>query len=483
KEEDRPIFLSIGYATCHWCHVMEKESFENNEIATLLNEAFINIKVDREELPEIDSLYMEFAQSLMSGSAGWPLNLILTPELKPFFAATYLPPYSKPGMIGLDQLIERIKEVWTSEEKEKVIDQAGRIVDLFSSQIHTQGDVLPGPEIVKYLAELLYKLADPVYGGLKGSPKFPIGYQQSFLLHNTSDSRSIFLAERTLDMMARGGIYDHIGGGFSRYSVDEEWFQPHFEKMLYDNALLMDAFLDAYLRTKKPLYKKIAKEIADYIVRDMTHPNGGYYSAEDADSEGEEGKFYTWTKEELVDVLGEKGADIFSAYFNVSSEGNFEGRNILQIKLREPEFAKKFQLEEKDVEDILAEERRLLMNVREKRVRPLKDDKILSSWNGLAIFSMASIGFTLQEDKYLNSARQAFQFIKKNLWIDGELYRRYREGADFKAGLDEYAFMIRAAIKLFECDMGSEYLRFALEMNHILESKFKIEGGAYFQTD
>ncbi len=483
KQEDKPIFLSIGYATCHWCHVMEKESFENNEIARLLNDSFINIKVDREEMPEIDSLYMEFAQSLMSGSAGWPLNLILTPELKPFFAATYLPPHAKPGMIGLDQLVERIKEVWTSEEKERVIDQAGRIVDLFSSQVHTQGDVIPGPEVVKYLAELLYKLADPVYGGLKGSPKFPIGYQQSFLIQNNSDSRSIFLAERTLDMMARGGIYDHLGGGFSRYSVDEEWFQPHFEKMLYDNALLMDAYLDGYLRTKKPLYKRIAKEIADYLIRDMSHPNGGFYSAEDADSEGEEGKYYTWTKDELVDILGEKGADIFSAYYNVSGSGNFEGRNILQIKLREPEFAKKHLLDEKDVEDILAEEKRLLMQVRDKRIRPLKDDKILSSWNGLAIYSMVNLGFALGEDKYLNSARQAAQFIKKNLWIDGELYRRFREGADYKAGLDEYAFMIRAAIKLFECDMGSEYLRFALEMNHILESKFKIDGGAYFQTD
>lgn len=483
REEDKPIFLSIGYATCHWCHVMEKESFENVEIARLLNDSFINIKVDREEMPEIDSLYMEFAQSLMSGSAGWPLNLILTPELKPFFAATYLPPHAKPGMIGLDQLVERIQEVWTSEEKEKVIDQAGRIVDLFSSQVHTQGDVLPGPEIIKQLEELLYKLADPVYGGLKGSPKFPIGYQQTFLIQSNTDSRSIFLAERTLDMMARGGIYDHLGGGFARYSVDEEWFQPHFEKMLYDNALLIDAFLEAYLRTKKPLYKRIAKEIADYIIRDMTHPNGGFYSAEDADSEGEEGKFYTWTKDELVEILGEKGADIFSAYFNISGSGNFEGRNILQVKLREPEFAKKHQLDEKDVVDILAEEKRLLMEVRDKRIRPLKDDKILSSWNGLAIYSMANLGFALGDEKYLNSARQAAQFIKKNLWIDGELYRRYREGANYKAGLDEYAFMIRAALKLFESDMGSEYLRWAFEMNHILESKFKIEGGAYFQTD
>lgn len=483
KENDKPIFLSIGYATCHWCHVMERESFENPAIAKLLNDTFINIKVDREELPEIDSLYMEFAQSMMPGSAGWPLNVILTPDLKPFFAATYLPPYDRQGMMGLPELIHKINEVWNSDEKERIIEQAGKIVELFSANIHTAGSTMPSKEVAPALAELLYKLADPVYGGLKGSPKFPIGYQQTFLIRNNFDSRSIFLAERTLDMLQRGGIYDHIGGGFARYSVDEEWFQPHFEKMLYDNALLIDAYLEAYLATKKPFYKNVAIDIAEYILRDMTDPQGGFYSAEDADSDGKEGLFYTWKKEEIDEILGEKGSQLFCDFYNVTENGNYEGRNILHIKLREIEYAAKNDLDPEPVRELLYEQRKMLFNERQKRKRPLKDDKILSSWNGLMIYSLASLGQVLNDEKYLNAARRSAQFIKKNLWKEGVLYRRFREKADFRGGIDEYAFMIRAALKLFELDMGSDYLFWALEMNHVLESKFKIEGGAYYQTD
>lgn len=483
KETDRPIFLSIGYATCHWCHVMERESFENPAIAKLMNDNFVNVKVDREEMPEIDSLYMEFAQSMMPGSAGWPLNVLLTPDLKPFFAATYLPPYDRQGMMGLPELIHKISEVWNSEEKERILEQASKIVELFSANIHTAGDQLPGKGASPHLAELLYKLADPVYGGLKGSPKFPIGYQQTFLIRNHLDSRSVFLAERTLDMLQRGGIYDHMGGGFHRYSVDEEWFQPHFEKMLYDNALLMDAYLEAYMATKKPFYLEVAKDIADYILRDMTDSSGGFYSAEDADSEGKEGLFYTWEKSEIVKILGKKGSDLFCDFYGVSDEGNYEGRNILHIKLRENEYANKNDLDPKPLKELLIEQKKILFEARIKRVRPFKDDKILSSWNGLMIYSMTTLGEVLNDEKYLNAARKAAQFIKKNLWVDGILYRRYREKADFRGGLDEYAFMIRAALKLFEADRGSDYLLWALEMNHVLETKFKVEGGAYFQTD
>lgn len=483
REQDKPIFLSIGYATCHWCHVMERESFENNDIAEKMNETFINVKVDREEMPEVDALYMDFAQSMMSGSAGWPLNLILTPDLKPFFAATYLPPTSRMGLMGLDQLSERIEEVWTSEEKENVIEQAGRIVNLFAGQVHTQGDEMPGPGTPTALSELLFKVADPVFGGLKGSPKFPIGYQETFLFRNKGDSRSIFLAERTLDMMARGGIYDHLGGGFSRYSVDEEWFQPHFEKMLYDNALLIDAFLAAYLHSGKDLYKRIACETADYILRDLMNAAGGFYSAEDADSEGEEGRYYTWDKSEIDDALTPDISRVFCQFYDVRPKGNFEDRNILFIRLREEEFATKNDIDLEELKSKIEAAKRVLFDRRERRVRPFKDDKILSSWNGLAIYSLANLGFHLNEEKYLTSARKAVQFIKKNLWKDGYLYRRYRGEADFKGGLDEYAYMIRALIKLFEIDMGSEYLRWALELNHVLETQFKIDGGAYFQTD
>lgn len=487
KEEDKPIFLSIGYATCHWCHVMEKESFENEEVASFLNDTFVNIKVDREELPEVDALYMEFAQSMMAGSAGWPLNVILTPDLEPFFAATYLPPRSNPGMTGLIDLVYRIQEVWNSEEKEHVLDQAAKIVNVFSSNVHTRGENMPSEEDVVALSEVLYRLADPVWGGIKGAPKFPIGYQPLFLLRHYSafkDARSLFLVERTLDCMQRGGIYDHLGGGFSRYSVDEEWLQPHFEKMLYDNALLMDAYLEAYLVTKKPFYKTVVGDIATYLLRDMMSPQGAFYSAEDADSEGEEGRFYTWDKAEILKILGKDEGDLFCNFYGVTSEGNFEGRNILHIPLRTPEFAAKHLLDEELVVEALADCKNKLLNTRARRERPLRDDKILSSWNGLAIHSFARAGISLSEPRYSEAALQAARFIKKHLWVNGTLFRRYRDNdARFSAGLEEYAYMIRAALTLFEAGEGSEWLQWALEMNALLEKNFKSENGAYFQSD
>ncbi len=331
KDQDKPIFLSIGYATCHWCHVMERESFENLEVAQLMNQTFINIKVDREELPEVDGLYMEFAQSMMAGAGGWPLNILLTPSLEPFFSTTYLPPYSSHGLMGLTDLIQRIGTLWGSEERNKILSQAEKIVELFSSHISPKGEEIPRQEQIAATIELLYKMADPVYGGIKGAPKFPVGYQNSLLMRyykETQDHRALFLVDRTLDMMHRGGIYDHLGGGFSRYSVDEKWLVPHFEKMLYDNAILAQSYLEAWKLTKKPIYRRICEEILDYILRDMTHPEGGFYSAEDADSEGHEGLFYVWTYEEIIRILGEKGK-LFCQFYDVTAQGNFEGKNIL----------------------------------------------------------------------------------------------------------------------------------------------------------
>lgn len=355
SENDKPIFLSIGYATCHWCHVMEKECFENLKVAQLMNEAFVNIKVDREELPEVDSLYMEFAQSMMAGSAGWPLNLILTPDLKPFFAATYLPPTSSHGLMGLSELIMRISEVWQGEERENVVEQASKIVEVFSETIHSKGNQLPEKEHIEDASDILFKMADPIYGGMKGTPKFPIGYQTNFMLRYSAtkkDGRAVFLVERTLDMMHRGGIYDHLGGGFSRYSVDEKWLVPHFEKMLYDNALLIESYVEAWQLTKKPLYRQICEDIIQYILRDMSHADGGFYSAEDADSEGHEGWFYTWTLEEVQKILGVRESALFCEFYDITSEGNFEGRNILNTPLRLEEFAEKHQ---KDVEELLSQ--------------------------------------------------------------------------------------------------------------------------------
>lgn len=487
RDNDKPIFLSIGYATCHWCHVMERESFENLEVAQQLNETFINIKVDREELPEVDSLYMEFAQSMMSGAAGWPLNVILTPTLQPFFAATYLPPHSSHGLMGLVELIERIQEVWVGDERERVELQALKIVEVFSDSVHVKGNELPEKEQVDESAELLFKMADPVYGGMRGVPKFPIGYQSNFMLRYSStmkDSRAMFLVERTLEMMYRGGIYDHLGGGFSRYSTDEKWLVPHFEKMLYDNALLSIAYLETWQVTKRKLYRQVSEEILNYVLRDMTHPEGGFYSAEDADSEGHEGYFYTWLYDEVLEILGKNECKLFCEYFDITPEGNFEGRNILHIPVPIEEFVQKKGIEIADLQERLDMQKQILWNAREKRIHPLKDDKILSSWNGLMIFALAKAARAFNEERYIHAAERAALFIKKHLWRDGKLFRRWRDNeTSFSGGLDEYAFLIKGLLGLFETTGNTDWLNWALQMTNILEENFKAENGAYYQTD
>lgn len=373
KKEDKPIFLSIGYATCHWCHVMERESFENVEIAQLLNQTFINIKVDREELPDVDSLYMEFAQSMMAGAAGWPLNVLLTPHLQPFFATTYLPPHSSHGFMGLNDLVRRIAELWATEEKLKIADQAEKIVEVFASNVHSKGEQLASADIITAAADLLYKMADPVYGGIRGAPKFPIGYQYSFLLRyykRFKDTRSLFLAEKTLEMMHRGGIYDHLGGGFSRYSVDEKWLVPHFEKMLYDNAILAQAYLEGWQLTKRAPFRQVCEEILNYVLRDMTHPEGGFYSAEDADSEGQEGLFYTWTEQEILEALGTTEGKRFCEFYGVTPSGNFEGRNILHTPFSLEEFATLHSLSQEDQQLQLQRNRQKLWEVKKTGPSP-----------------------------------------------------------------------------------------------------------------
>lgn len=487
RDLDRPIFLSIGYATCHWCHVMERESFENFDVAHLMNETFINIKVDREELPEVDSLYMEFAQSMMAGAAGWPLNVILTPDLEPFFAATYMPPTNNHGLTGLHDLIERIRDIWSGEERENIVEQASRIVQAFAQNVHLRGNTIPLKEQIESSAELIFKMADPMYGGIKGVPKFPIGYQWNFLLRYSAlmkDSRAFFLAERTLDMMHRGGIYDHLGGGFSRYSVDEQWHVPHFEKMLYDNALLASSYLEAWQVAKQPLYRTVCEEILDYILRDMTHPEGGFYSAEDADSEGHEGYFYTWKADEVTQILGEEESRTFREFYNIIPEGNFDGRNVIYTHQNLEEFALHKKMDEGELASLFEMQRKALWKVREKRIHPLKDDKILSSWNGLMIYSMAKAGAAFGKKAYGEAAVNAAHFIKTHMRQDSHLLRRWREDqALYAAGLDEYAFLIRGLIALFETGHGGTWLEWAMEMTEILHDQFKVDDGAFYQTD
>lgn len=488
KDLDRPIFLSIGYSTCHWCHVMEKESFENVEIAEMMNEAFINIKVDREELPEIDSLYMEFAQAIMPSGGGWPLNIVLTPELEPFFATTYVPPVGGHGFIGFKELISRLKELWKdSEEKEKLIEQADKIVEVFEAQVQEKGQELPTREDIQNAVELLFHMADPIYGGIKGEPKFPMGYHSCFLLSYaklSGESRALFCVELTLDMMQRGGIYDHLGGGFSRYSIDAKWQIPHFEKMLYDNAIAARAYLEAYLYTKKPFYKEIVEEILEYVLRDLLDPSGGFYSAEDADSEGEEGRYYTWTVDEITSVLEPVAARLILDYYGVIKEGNFEGRNILHIRTRLEEFCEKRKLDFKKTQELLKKAKEQLLKEREKRPRPFKDDKMIVSWNGLMIYTLAMSGRTFKKDLYVCKAREAVDFIKKNMIKEGRLMRRWRDGeAKFACGLDEYAFFIHALLALFEIEGKASDLAFAIEMTRVLENEFKAKEGAFFLSD
>lgn len=486
KEEDKPIFLSIGYATCHWCHVMEKESFENKAIAKKMNETFICIKVDREELPDVDGLYMDFAQSMMSGSVGWPLNLVLTPDLEPFFSATYLPPKTAKGMMGMVELIEHMKELWESDEREKVISQAEKIVDLFEDAVETTGENFPDPDLPSDTADLLFKMADPVYGGIQGAPKFPIGYQTSFLFRfykTEKDSRALFLGEKTLEMMHRGGIYDHLGGGFSRYSVDEAWKIPHFEKMLYDNAILAFTYLEAWQLTKKPIYRRICEEILHYLLRDMKGTEGGFYSAEDADSEGREGLFYTWTQEEIMEVLGKEG-DLFCKFYQVSPKGNFENRNILHVTESLESFTSSLQFDWGTTNHLFEIQKNKLWQAREKRVHPLKDDKILTGWNGLVIYSLAEAGKAFSYRHYIESAVNCARFIRNNLWIDEKLMHRWRQGeAKFQAGLDDYAYLIRGLLSLFEAGAGTEWLEWAIQLTNKLKTDFKSEDGAFYQTE
>lgn len=475
KKQDKPIFLSIGYATCHWCHVMEKESFENPQIAKLLNETFINIKVDREELPHIDSMYMEYAQALMSTSGGWPLNVILTPDLKPFFAVTYLPPANRKGLMGFNQFIQQIQQLWSGDEKQELVGQADKIVEIFAEINKTAGDTLPSPLMVDGAIELLYESIDPIYGGLKGEPKFPLGYQLQFLLNfaqNRNDSRALFCVELTLDKMMQGGIYDQLGGGFSRYAVDEQWMIPHFEKMLYDNAILAQSYLQAGKYMHKKAYFQICEKTLNYILREMTDPIGGFYSAEDADSEGHEGLYYTWTIPEVRKVLNNEESEIFIRYYGLTETGNFEGRNVLHCTT---------SLDKKNDLEILEKAKKVLLERRNHRVHPFKDDKIIVSWNGLMIDTMIQAGSCLKKSSFKDAAIRAADFIKTHLYKDKKLLRRYREGeARFEAGLDDYAFLIKGLLSLFEQGCGTSYLQWAIELAQVLEKEFKSSEGAFY---
>ncbi|GIM27647.1 thioredoxin domain-containing protein [Clostridium polyendosporum] len=474
EKEDKPIFLSIGYSTCHWCHVMERESFEDDEVADVLNKYFVSIKVDREERPDVDHIYMTVCQTL-TGHGGWPLTIFLTPDKKPFFAATYIPKHDRMGMQGLISILQRAKDAWKNNRSD-ILESSNHIMGF----IDQSNDIMRGDFDEGVAEEAFFQFTgdfDSVYGGFGGAPKFPTPHNLSFLLrywYKTKDNSALKMVEKTLESMYKGGIYDHIGYGFSRYSTDNKWLVPHFEKMLYDNALLAIAYLETYQATKNKKYSDIAQEIFTYVLRDMTSPEGGFYSAEDADSEGEEGKFYVWSVHEIKSILGEEEGEKFCRIFDITPNGNFEGKNIPNLI--------RFSIPENELQ-FVKRCRERLFSYREKRVHPYKDDKILTSWNGLMIAAMAIGGRVLNNKEYSLAAERAVEFIYKNLVReDGRLLARYRDGeAAFPAYADDYAFLAWGLIELYETTYNPDYLKKAVDLNNdLLRYFWDVEKGGLF---
>lgn len=460
KSEDKPIFLSIGYSSCHWCHVMRNESFEDESVALILNKWFICIKVDREERPDIDHVYMSFSQA-MTGKGGWPLSIFMTWDQKPFYAATYIPKENNYGLLGFIALASTIHEIW-EKERERILSSSDDTVRVLEESIMASSKEELEKRVLTDCYEDLVVQYDAEYGGFGKSPKFPTPHSLLFLLRwwkETKNPSILEVVERTLLGMFSGGIFDHIGYGFSRYSVDEKWLVPHFEKMLYDNALLAKVYTEAFQATGRHLYKEVAEKVIDYVLRALKSPEGGLYSSEDADSEGEEGKFYSWSREEILTILGEKDGHWFAAVYGVTEEGNFEGKNILNLIGNDYE-----ELMTEAMRKRLSEARKKMFEVREKRVHPHQDDKILTSWNGLMIGTLAYAGRTFRNEKYLMAAKDAAKFVlSKVVDSEGRLLAYYRDGeAKLPGYLDSYSFFISGLLELHQATMEDEYLKLAI---------------------
>ncbi len=486
KKEDKPVFLSIGYSTCHWCHVMEYESFENEQIAEIMNEYFVSIKVDREQRPDVDQIYMNAVQ-LMTGSGGWPLSVFLTPDRKPFYGGTYFPPKDTFGRPGFERVLVAIANAWENQ-RQQLVDSAGKLSGFLADGTRPTGETKLSPDLLKGAFDYLQSTFDTTYGGFGAAPKFPQPTNLSLLLyyrHRTGEKDALNMVEKTLDEMAKGGMYDHIGGGFHRYSTDAIWLVPHFEKMLYDQALISKTYIQAYQITKKKKYADIAREIFDYVLRDMTDVDGGFYSAEDADSEGKEGTFYRWEYTEIKSILDNHSAEIFNAYYGVTEKGNFEeGKTILNITTSIEQLGKTFQKDYAEITDILTATRSRLFEERTKRIRPHRDDKVITAWNGLMISSLAYGGAVLQEEKYITAAKRSAEFILRTLYENGRLMRYYRDGrAVEKAFLDDYVFVTMAFLDLYEATFDAKWL---IEAKKLSEQTIELfadsEKGGFFLT-
>lgn len=472
REQDKPIFLSIGYSTCHWCHVMERESFENGEIAQLLNREYVAIKVDREERPDIDAVYMSVCQAL-TGGGGWPLNLLLAPDQRPFWAGVYLPPHSKNGRPGLYELLRDGARMWR-QQREQLLQTGNAILEQIGhkQQAHPAE---PSEKLLGEAVEIFSSGYDARNGGFGRAPKFPAAHNLLFLLRyacRRDDRRALAMVEHTLCQMARGGIFDHIGGGFSRYSTDARWLAPHFEKMLYDNALLAYVYVEAYERTGDELYRRVAAEIFDYVLRELTCPGGAFYCGQDADSDGVEGKYYTFTPAEIEEVLGKEDAAAFCSRYDITEKGNFEGKSIPNLLSCEdwrsgsgPDGCRK-----------------KLYDYRLERTALHRDEKVLTAWNALMIAAFSKAARVLGDGRYLRAARRAVRFIQDNLTDEtGRLYLRWCDGQAAYAGqLDDYAFLAWALLELYACTFEVELLQQAIRLAEMAEQWFADPAGGYY---
>jgi len=494
RAENKPIFLSIGYATCHWCHVMEKESFENEEAAGYLNDTFICIKVDREERPDIDAVYMAACQ-MLTGSGGWPLSIFMTPEKKPFFAATYLPRNTRGGRAGLIDICRQVKKLWV-DDHEKITTSAGSIADSLHRAFVFKAADDPDETLFDTAYSQIKSGFDPQFGGFEPAPKFPTPHRLLFLLrcyHRTADARALDMVVKTLTAMRMGGIWDHVGFGFHRYSTDSRWLLPHFEKMLYDQAMIATAYLEAFQITREPLFAKTAEEIFAYVLRDMTAPQGAFYSAEDADSEGEEGKFYVWTTEEFQRVLEGEDSERWESILRLSPEGNFTdeatrkktGANIVHLTASIKKWAQKAGVPEAEFETEWARIRHRLYRVREQRIHPLKDDKILTDWNGLMIAALALGARILNKPEYETAARKAADFVLQKMRdAQGRLYHRFRDGElAVEAHAADYAFLIHGLLSLYQTTFDLKFAELARELQQEMTTNFwDDENGGFFST-
>jgi uncharacterized protein YyaL (SSP411 family) len=486
RRENKPIFLSIGYSTCHWCHVMERESFEDRKVADFLNAHFISIKVDREERPDVDKIYMTAVQAL-TGQGGWPLNSFLTPELEPFYGGTYFPPKNKHGMASFTEVLRRIAQLW-EQQREKILETASHFhQQLAAIATREPGDLKVTQDLLDNAAAAFKGEYDPKFGGFGGAPKFPRPSQPLFLLGESArsnDREGVNMVLHTCERMAAGGIYDQIGGGFARYSVDAQWLVPHFEKMLYDNAQLVNLYLDSWLVSGNPRHAGITRGIIEYVLRDMTHPAGGFYSAEDADSEGKEGKFYCWTARELSQLLTPEEFKIAARCFGVTGQGNFidhsdpdplPNQNVLSVANPILTAAEQKTLESARVK---------MFKARSKRVRPHLDDKVLASWNGMMLGALARAYSVLGDESFLAAAEKNAAFLRARLWDKdtGTLYHRWREGErDSVQLLTAYANLCAGTIDLYEATLLPPHLEFAIALAEAMLAKFydAANGGFY----